>query len=380
LGTPAVENGSHVDVQHTQDGGFIILGRTRSGPPGNGYDLYLVKTDEAGIPEWTRTYGGEGDEDGLSVYATTNPGGQPDGYILTGWTTSFGASGKDLYLVRVAGDGVKRWERTFGNGQPGAGDQIGRSVIQTEDGGFLIVGTSVPSGPASGRVYMVRTNSDGEVDPEDSSTWDMVLASDTEAHGFGVVKASITGNTVYIIAGSKRKQSPAVLNEILLMCIDAQSQLLWENTLGHSGAGAEARCIRVTQDSALIVAGLVYNSPFYDMCLAKVGLDGEPLWDPPLATISRGRTEWATSVAEAPDGGYIIAGSSTSIVKNQVNIYLAMTDEDGARICDRVYGGAGNDWGGGLGLTPDGAIYIAGVTESSAAGGGDVALILHNAQ
>lgn len=87
-------------VQQTNDGGYIIAGWTQSFGAGNS-DGYLLKTNEAGDILWTKTFGGIGWDDCYSVQQTND-----DGFIIAGQTNSFGAGNNDVYLVKTNMDGI----------------------------------------------------------------------------------------------------------------------------------------------------------------------------------------------------------------------------------------------------------------------------------
>jgi len=86
-------------VQETSDGGYLIAGYTYFYPPQ--YDVYLLKMDASGDTLWTRTYGGSDYDEGWSIQLTSD-----GGYIIAGYTESFGAGNYDIYLVKTVGDVV----------------------------------------------------------------------------------------------------------------------------------------------------------------------------------------------------------------------------------------------------------------------------------
>lgn len=137
-------------IKQSNDGGYIIAGTTQSFGAGN-KDIYLIHTDANGNVVWSKTYGGIGDEEGNSVQLTDD-----GGYIIAGSTKSFGAGGNDAYLIKTDSSGNLIWSKTFGD----AGDDVGKDIKQTIDGGFVVTGVSGSGGGLSS-VLFLKTDRQG---------------------------------------------------------------------------------------------------------------------------------------------------------------------------------------------------------------------------
>lgn len=140
-------------VALTPDGGYAIAGVTSlSGAGGN--EMYLIKTDSSGNLQWAQTYGGTGDESAAVV--TLAPDG---GYALAGKTNSFGAGNTDMYLVKAGSDGAFEWSKTFG----GTGQDECQSLIAASEGGYVLAGT-IYSATTSNDAAFIKTDASGNME------------------------------------------------------------------------------------------------------------------------------------------------------------------------------------------------------------------------
>lgn len=188
------------DILQTDDGGFVIAGYT------NAYsatmkDIYLIRTNAQGDTLWTRTYGTEYDDDGYSIVRTHD-----GGYAIVGETTSYiqdSIINKDVYLIRVNSTGDTLWTKTFG----GDSTDVGYTLQQTPDSGFIIGGYTSSFGTSAEDfdLYLIKTNLHGDTlwtKTFGSAEWDIIraiaLTNDNGYIATGVIGTENSHN-VYII-------------------------------------------------------------------------------------------------------------------------------------------------------------------------------------
>jgi hypothetical protein len=255
------------DVQQTTDTGYIIAGCTYSRSAG-AYDVYLVKTDAHGDTLWTRTYGGMADDEGLSIQQTTD-----GGYIVAGFTRSFGFGDRDVYLIKTNDAGETLWTRTIGDSL----DNQGKSIRQTTDGGYIVTGYT-GSGAGGPDVYLIKTDAHGD------TLWTRVFGGTGDDRGYSVWQTTDGG---YIIGGAATP-SGASAWDVYLIKTDAGGDALWAQTFG-GGRIDGGSAVQQTDDSGYVIAG--YTTSFgageADVWLIKTDADGNVAIAEPKASPTR---------------------------------------------------------------------------------------------
>jgi len=242
-------------IQRTSDDGFIIAGATGSFGDPNG-DVYLIKTDSAGNLQWQKTFGGSGTEYGYSVQQTSD-----GGFIIAGWTYSFGAKYSDVYIIKTDPNGNQEWQKTFG----GKYNDYGYSVQQTSDGGFIIAGMSYSNARGTD-IYLIKT------DPNGNQEWQKTFGYTDD--GFSV-QQTIDGG--FIIAGdtSTYVQWPfpgKYQSDVYLIKTDSDGNEVWQKTFGGN-SNDSGRSIQKTSDGGYIVAGVFGHNKRFDVYLIKLSPD-----------------------------------------------------------------------------------------------------------
>jgi uncharacterized delta-60 repeat protein len=339
-------------IQQTKDGGYIVAGSTESFGAG-GYDVYLIKLDENGNMVWEKTYGGSDDDRAYSIQQTTD-----GGYIVAGRTNSFGAGYADVYLIKLDADGKMVWEKTYG----GSDDDGAWSIQQTKDGGYIVAGYTSSFGAGGLDVYVIKLDANG------NELWKKTYGgSDDE---IAVIKQTKDGG--YIVAGWTKSFGAGSL-DVYIIKLDANGNKVWEKTYGGSGDDW-ANSIQQTTDGGYIVAGGTYSfgAGSLDVYIIKLDANGTKLWE---KTFGESNDDDAWSIQQTKDGGYIVAGYTNSFGAGYEDVYVIKLDENGNKVWEKTYGGTEWDWASSIQQTKDGGYIVAGSTESFGAGYADVYII-----
>lgn len=286
-------------IRQTADGGYIIAGSTTSydgnvtGQHGS-FDYWLVKTDSTGNLEWEKTFGGNSLDIANAVAV------MPNGYIIAGSTesTNGDVTGNhgiaDYWIVKTDLTGNLVWQKTFG----GTGDDLARSVAITSSNEIIAAGWS--------------NSSDGDV------------TANHGAYDFWIIQLDSAGN------------------------------LLFEKSYGGTGFDY-AHLLSVTSDGGYIVTGITSsndgdvtgNHGSDDLWVMKADSSGSIEWQ---KSMGGSLNENGQSVKQTSDGGYIVAGFTSSFNGDVTNhfggddCWIIKLDSSGAFDWKHGFGGSANDY------------------------------------
>ena len=296
-------------VQNTINGEFIITGGTKNF--GNGDpDIFLVKTDSVGTPLWAKVIIGTDKDTSASVQETTD-----DGFIISGYTRSFGAGDYDIFSLKVDSAGTFTWAKVFG----GTDDDYGSSTLETTDNGFIIAGCTTNFGARDRDIFLTKVDNEGNL------LWSRILggASDdcishmqkTADGGFITI-----GFTASFGAGS---------TDIFLGKFNSEGILVWAQALGGTGKDS-GTSVQETADGGSIITGIIPGLGAVgdkgSISIAKVNNVGNFLWAKAYRERDIGV---ATCVQETSDGGFIITGAVASPEDGGGDIFLAKVTATG---------------------------------------------------
>jgi ribosomal protein S11 len=333
-------------VQQTLDGGYIVAGWTSSF--GTGFnDAFLIKTDANGNIIWAKTYGGTGYEGASSVQQTSD-----GGYIVAGLTASFGAGWYDIFLIKTDASGNIQWAKTYG----GTGYEGASSVQQTSDGGYIVAGYTESFGAGGGDIFLIKTDANGNIQ------WAKTYGGTNREGAYSVQQTSDGG---YIVAGYT-ESFDAGGGDIFLIKTDASGNIQWAKTYGGTN-GEGAYSVQQTSDGGYIVAGITYSfgASWSDIFLIKTDANGNIQW---AKTYGGTNGEGAYSVQQTSDGGYIVAAETFSFGAGWNDIFLIKTDANGNLQWAKTYGGTNWDLAYSVRQTSDGGYIVVGYTASFGAG------------
>ncbi len=351
-GVPKLDRG--VFASPIEDRGYIAVGVTKSFGAGR-EDVYLVQTDAGGEILWSRTYGGTGDDNGWSVHEVQ------DGFILAGFTNSFGNGDFDFYLVKTNWTGDVEWSKTFG----GSGCDRCWALIPTSDNGFVLAGETTSSGAGEEDVYLIKTDSRGDLQ------WSGTYGGTEGDRCFSIAEANDGG---YMLAGQTYSEG-AGDRDVYIIKTSATGTREWSRTIGGAASDV-AHYITKTRDGCFMITG--YTTSFAtsgdDPFLVKIDSQGDIKW---RRVLPMEGTNHTLTGEEATDGGFFLVGFSQYSSGGPKMGLLVKADSEGRLAWHRdiLSTTNGESFGYTVRATRDGGCIFTGHTTVNSAGQIDLFLV-----
>ena len=284
-------------VAQTDDGGYLVAGTTQTS--GNNTDLYIMKIASDGTKSWDRVYDEAtytGNEVPFAMQRTSD-----GNYVIAGYTSSF-VRGDDFYVVKIDESGNKIWEYAYDN--IGTNDQA-YDIQETSDGGFVVVGkTYNPSAFITWWILIMKLEADGTPQTDEH---DNPIAQQYGNYSYQVGYAVREVLDGYLIAGEAR-DSGGISHMYVVksgQAVDYQGEIFLDN----DSATSLALSLDLTDDGGFVIAGQgrdrngIDAQTFY---VAKFNSVYEKEWV--FTDGWSGHTDIAYSIKQTTDGGYIVAG------------------------------------------------------------------------
>ncbi|UCC13028.1 MAG: T9SS type A sorting domain-containing protein [candidate division WOR-3 bacterium] len=335
----------------TYDSGFCVAGYTASFG-GGVQNAYLLRLDSNGDTLWAKYYGGPSYDGAHCVLET-----EDNGFLVTGFVESYGAAGKNLYLIRTDPDGDTIWTKVYG----GNLQDVGYALCPAHGGGFMVVGyRDGPTGWVKGNFWLLKIDTNGD------TLWTRVYGGAGEDYGISIRPIPdgyiITGVNTYASAGGK---------DLWLVKTDMDGDTLWTRVYGGAledvGYG-----VNTTADGGFIVTGYRDGSGSWtagDLWLLKTDAYGDTLW---TSVFGAGGEDFGFDVFERDDG-YIIGGQYG--YGSTKDVWLVRTDNEGDTLWTKRYGGIYDESALGMMITDADEFVLVGYTGSYGAGYNDVYVI-----
>lgn len=301
-------------VRQTSDGGYIVAGLATLGA--GDYDMVLIKLDALGNIQWSKEYGSTVADYGLYVQQTND-----GGYILTGFLSGLGFGATDVALIKTDALGNTQWKKVYG----GAGEDWGDYVQQTSDGGYMVTGYTTSFGAGGADIYLLKVDALGVL--QFSKTYGGAGADGNSSWG---IEGEVTSDGGFIISGNTDSYG-AGSNDVLLIKTDANGNLQWSKTFGGA-ADDQPRFVHQTTDKGYIITGLTtsFGAGSLDAYLIKTDSTGTLQWSKAYGGAGSDRS---SAVRQALDGGYALSIVSSSFGANYFDPIFMKTDSLGVVGC-----------------------------------------------
>ncbi len=330
-------------IQQTEDDGYIIVGYTNSFGSGD-FDIWLIKTDIDGNELWNKTYGGPYADSGHCIIESSNKN-----FLILGASERNVNGVSDVLLIKTDKYGNEIFYKKY---KYNSFDTFGECIIELNDG-YLIIASMYINFKTD--IWMVKTDFDG------NEIWNKAVGGRSGRDTCNSVIQTSDGDFV-IVGGAYVSKSLSSMYEVaLLIKTDENGNRLWRRTYESEEA---SEVIEIEDKGYLLVAGELSEA-----FLIKTDKDGNELW---RKTYFGKHSYWIRSFAKTSDGGFVIAGTSAF---NAFDGVIFKVDASGNKFWEILIGGSKRDVIECIIESNDGNYVSIGTSESYGTGDWDAWLV-----
>ncbi len=291
---------------------------------------------------WNRTYGGFS-SDRFEDVVKCHDGG----YAFVGTSISFSMVDRDIWIVRTNDNGGVIWSAIINET---TGHDVAYSIIECENGDFVIVGWSEPTGDRAGRID--RLDADGNL------LWTKMIGTPTHLDMFYDVIETDSG---CLIAVGRTESWGVGLSDVLAVCLDVNGNEIWFRTYGGASDDFGYSIVECKNGGYAILAETwSFGEGNYDFWLIRVNVNGDVLWDETYGGINRDQPQ---ELVEYSGGGFVMVGETRSFGDVQGDFWAVRVDETGTELWNETYVGSGWDFANAIVETEKGGFTIVGIAQ-----------------
>ncbi len=303
---------------------------------------------------WNQTYGSPANEVAYALVQTVDKG-----FALAGYTENDDTISSDMWLVKTDENGVEQWNQTYGKTE----DEYASSLFQTDDEGFILAGSIGTAAVGISDMWLVKTDKNG------AELWNRTYGGRADSRVSSLHQTTDGG---FIFAGYTHSFRTDE-SDMWLVKTGSNGTLQWDHTYGGL-MDEEASSLIQTVDGRIILVGFTrsYGRGRTDMWLVITDAIGTMQWN---QTYGGTGFDVASALVQTSEGGFALAGSTTSYGRGGTDMWLLKIDINGNIQWNQTYGGKNYDGVSDLLQTSDGGFILAGLTESYGLGESDMWLV-----
>ena len=342
-----------------------------------------LNTEFKGELDYIKNFGGSGNESAQAIVKTTD-----GGFAILGYTESINGDiatkteeENDYWLLKFDENSNLQWNKTYG----GSKDDIGQSLAQTSDGGFILTGYSMSSDGDASKNEGFHDNWILKLDAQGNLEWQSSYGFSGHDHSYDILEASQGGYffTGFLDITSARADGNTEkgnsmtshgVGEFWGTKIDEEGSVQWRGYFGGTN-NDRAHGVVQTNDGGFVMAGFTESDDFdisntngsYDFWVVKVDSFGNLIWE---QSFGGEGIEVSYDIAKTKDNGFVVVGNTFStngdILLNhgESDMWMIKLDEEGNLIWEQTYGGSQFDLAQAVVQSKDGGFLITGNSKS----------------